>query len=288
MFSGSAVALVTPFSDGEIDLDKYSELIEAQIAGGTDTIVPTGTTGESATMNHKEHHQVIEHCIKVVGGRAKVLAGTGSNSTREAVSLTKFAENAGADGALLVSPYYNKPTQEGIFRHYETVAGAVGIPVVLYSVPSRTGREIAVETVARLAEIENITTLKEAGGSVDRVSAIRRACDIELVSGDDNLTLPMMAVGARGVISVVANVVPADVKAMVDHAAAGDFEQARALHLKMWPLVVELFRENNPMGAKTALKLLGRINGEVRPPLCEISDASQASLAKALKDYGLL
>ncbi len=288
MFSGSAVALVTPLKDGEIDLDKFAELIEAQIAGGMDILVPSGTTGESATMSHEEHHRVIECCVKVAAGRARILAGTGSNSTREAIALTRFAEKAGVDGALLVSPYYNKPTQDGLYRHYRAVAEAVGIPIVLYNVPGRTGKEIAVDTVARLAEINNVTTIKEAGGSVERVSQILCACDIQVVSGDDSLTLPMMAVGAEGVISVLANVVPADVKKLVDLAAAGDYAEARKLHLKMVPLVDELFRDNNPLGVKTALRLLGRINGEVRPPLFDVSAASEKTMRHALEEYGLL
>ncbi len=288
MFSGSAVALVTPLKDGEIDLDKFAELIEAQIAGGMDILVPSGTTGESATMSHEEHHRVIEGCVKIVAGRARILAGTGSNSTREAVALTRFAEKAGADGALLVSPYYNKPTQEGLYLHYKAVAEAVGIPIVLYNVPGRTGKEIAVDTVARLAEINNVTTIKEAGGSVERVSQILCACDIQVVSGDDSLTLPMMAVGAEGVISVLANVVPADVKKLVDLAAADKYAEARKLHLKMVPLVDELFRDNNPLGVKTALRLLGRINGEVRPPLFDVSTASEQAMRQALEGYGLL
>ena len=288
MFSGSAVALVTPLKDGEIDLDKFAELIEAQIAGGTEILVPSGTTGESATMSHEEHHRVIECCVKVVAGRARILAGTGSNSTREAIALTRFAEKAGADGALLVSPYYNKPTQDGLYRHYRAVAEAVGIPIVLYNVPGRTGKEIAVDTVARLAEINNVTTIKEAGGSVERVSQILCACDIQVVSGDDSLTLPMMAVGAEGVIRVLANVVPADVKKLVDLAAADKYAEARKLHLKMVPLVDELFRDNNPLGVKTALRLLGRINGEVRPPLFDVSAASEKAMRQALEGYGLL
>ena len=288
MFRGSYVAIVTPMKDGRVDFDKMGELIERQIAAGTDGIVPAGTTGESATLSHDEHHSVVEFTIKTVAGRVKVVAGAGSNATHEAVSLTKAAEAAGADGVLSISPYYNKPTPEGMYRHFRKVAEATRLPVVIYNVPSRTGREIDLATCARLAQIENIVAIKEAGGSVDRASWLTRIEGLDVISGDDSLTLPMIAVGAIGVISVVANVVPADMRAMVHAALDGDFARARELHHKMLPLAGELFRENNPMGAKTALKLMGLLNGEVREPLCGLMPENEKKLDKVLRDYGLV
>jgi 4-hydroxy-tetrahydrodipicolinate synthase len=288
MFEGSYVAIITPLKDGAVDFDKLGELIEWHVASGTDGIVPVGTTGESATLTHDEHHEVVGFTIKTVNKRMKVIAGAGSNATHEAVALAKSAEAAGADAILSISPYYNKPTQEGIYLHYRAVAEAVALPIVLYSVPSRTGREIAVETVARLAEIGNIAAVKEAGGSVDRASQLARVDGLELLSGDDSLTLPMMSVGALGVISVVANVVPDDMGRMVHACLAGKYDEARELHYKMFPLMCELFRENNPMGAKTALKLMGKLNGEVRLPLCDLLPENEKKLEQVLRDHGLL
>lgn len=288
MFEGSGVAIVTPFKSGKLDLDKLGELIERQIEAKTDVIVPVGTTGESATLSHEEHDEVVAFTVKTVNGRAKVLAGAGSNSTREAVRLTRAAEKAGADGALSLAPYYNKPTQEGIYRHFKAAAESSGVPIVLYNVPGRTASEIAVDTAARLSEVKNIMAIKEAGGSVMRASELVRTTGLTVLSGDDGLTLPMMAVGAKGVISVVANVAPADVKRMVDACAAGKFEEARALHFKMTPVVAELFRENNPMGVKTALRLMGLLNGEVRPPLCGLKPESEKRMEEALRAYGLV
>jgi 4-hydroxy-tetrahydrodipicolinate synthase len=289
VFSGSIVAIVTPMRDGgKVDYDKFAELVEFQIANGTDGVVPMGTTGESATLPHDEHREVIKACVDAVAGRAKVIAGTGSNSTDEAISLTRFAEKAGCDGSLQVSPYYNKPSQEGLYQHFRSIAEAVGIPLVLYNVPGRTGREIAVDTVARLSELRNVAALKEAGGSVDRVSDIIRSCDITVLSGDDSLTLPMMVLGAAGVISVAANVVPADVKAMVASALSGDWDKAREQHFKMLPLVRELFRECNPAGIKTAMRLAGMINGEMRLPLVPYTRENEARMEKVLKDYGII
>ena len=246
MLAGSMVALVTPFKDGKVDYDAYGELIELQVSSGTDAIVPCGTTGESATMGHDEHHDVIEFAIKAAGGRCRVIAGTGSNATWEALSLTKAAAEAGADASLQVSPYYNKPSQEGLYLHYKKLNDEVDLPMVLYNVPGRTGREIAVETVIRLSELKNVACIKEAGGSVDRVSEIINGCDITVVSGDDSLTLPMMAVGASGVISVVANLVPSDVKAMVD-AAAGLRNRPPA-SLQDAPAGADVLRREQPGG----------------------------------------
>jgi len=286
LFRGSYVAIVTPFKGDEVDLDALGELIERQLAAGTDGIVPAGCTGEAATLSHEEHHRVIEFTVKVVAGRAKVIAGAGSNCTSEAISLTRYAEKAGADAVLHITPYYNKPTQEGIYRHYKAVAEVTGLPVMLYNVPSRTGREIEIETAARCGEIKNIVAIKEAGGSVDRASRLVRETKLEVLSGDDSLTLPMIAVGAVGVVSVVANLVPRDVKTMVDDALAARNDSARALHLKMLPLVNELFRENNPMGVKAALKLMGLLNGELRMPLCELRPENEKRLAAVMRAYG--
>jgi len=288
MFEGSHVAIVTPFKDERVDFATLEKLIEWQIASGTDGIIPVGTTGESATLTHDEHHQVLEFTCRIVRNRLKVIAGAGSNATHEAVSLTKAAEKAGADAVLSIVPYYNRPTQEGLYRHFAAVAGCTGLPVVLYNVPSRTGREIEVETVARCAEVRNIRAIKEAGGSLDRASRLAQIRDMELLSGDDSLTLPMMAVGAVGVISVVANVVPGDMSAMVHACLAGRYDEAREIHHKMLPLTNELFRENNPMGVKAALALMGRISPEIRLPLCELRPENQARLAKVLRDYGLV
>ncbi len=288
MFRGSYTAVVTPMTDGRPDLEKLGELIERQIAAGTDGIVPVGTTGESATLSHDEHHAVVECTIKKVDGRAKVIAGAGSNSTAEAVSLTQAAEDAGADGALSISPYYNKPTPEGMYRHFMAVAESTKLPVVIYNVPGRTGKEIPVDTVARLAEIENIVAIKEAGGSVERASMLVRIKGIDVISGDDSLTLPMIAVGAVGVISVTSNVVPKEMRDMVHAALEERLAEERELHHRMLPLMNELFRENNPMGVKTALKLMGLISGEMRAPLCELMPENEKRLEAVLRDMGLV
>jgi 4-hydroxy-tetrahydrodipicolinate synthase len=288
MFEGSHVAVVTPFKDGAVDYDKLAEFIEWHVASGTDGIIPVGTTGESATLTHEEHHEVVAFTIRTVNKRMKVIAGAGSNATHEAISLARSAEKAGADAILSISPYYNKPTQEGIYLHFKAVAEATALPIVIYNVPGRTGREIAVETAARCAEIANIAAIKEAGGSVDRVSQLVRLDGLEVLSGDDSLTLPMMAVGALGVISVAANVVPLDMSRLVHACLAGKYDEARELHHRMFPLMVELFRENNPMGAKTALKLMGKLNGEVRLPLCDLAPANEQRLVGVLKEYGLV
>jgi 4-hydroxy-tetrahydrodipicolinate synthase len=290
MFEGSIVAIVTPFKDGKVDDEKLKELIEFQISNGTHGIVPCGTTGESPTLSHEEHEHVIDVAVEAVNGRVPVIAGTGSNSTAEALRLTKHAKKAGADGALLITPYYNRPTQEGLYRHFMTLADAVDIPIIVYNVPSRTGSDILPETVARLAEHPNIVGIKEATGSLRRASEIIQACgeDFDLLSGDDFVTLPMMAVGGKGVISVAANVIPAQVARMCELAKAGDFAKAREIHNRYFRLFVGLFLETNPIPVKTAMQMMGLINGEMRLPLCPMSQANREKLEEIMKGCGLL
>jgi 4-hydroxy-tetrahydrodipicolinate synthase len=289
-FAGAHTALVTPFRDGKFDLPAFQSLIEEQIAGGVSGIVPVGTTGESPTLDHDEHNEVIEAAIRTAAGRCKVIAGTGSNSTEEAISLTRAAEKAGADAALLVAPYYNKPSPEGLYRHFGAIAEAVKIPIVLYSIPGRCGIEISVETTARLAcDFQNIVAIKEAGGSVERVNQLRAALPdhFEILSGDDSLTLPFLSVGAVGVISVASNVVPAEVSALVRHYLAGEPAKALAIHRKYYPLFRDLFIEPNPVPAKYALARLGKMSADVRLPLCEMSNANAKKLAATLQSLGL-
>ncbi len=288
MFRGGYTAIVTPMKDGVPDLDKLGELIERQVAAGTDGIVPVGTTGESATLSHDEHHAVVEHTIRTAAGRVKVVAGAGSNSTAEAVSLTQAAEKAGADGTLSISPYYNKPSAEGMYRHFKAVAESTKLPIIIYNVPGRTGKEIAFDTVERLAGISNVVAIKEAGGSVDRASRLVAIDGIDVISGDDSLTLPMIAVGAIGVISVTSNVVPKEMRDMVHAALEERLADARALHHRMLPLMSELFRESNPGGVKTALMLMGLSNGEMRPPLCELEPGNVTRLEEVLRGLGLV
>lgn len=290
-FHGTWTALVTPFRDGEIDEDALRALIAEQVAAGVDGIVPCGSTGESATLSHEEHERVIRLAIEEAKGRVKVMAGTGSNNTREACRLTRAAMDAGADGALLISPYYNKPTQAGHVEHYKAVAAAAPeLPLVLYNIPGRTGMNMAPETIARLAEVKNIVGVKEASGSVDQWLAIARLCgpDFALLSGDDGATLPIMALGGHGVISVITNVIPARFKAMVDAAAAGDFATARAIQLDVLPLMQSLFLEVNPIPVKAALAMMGKIRNELRLPLTPMTEAPQARLHAVLVEQGLL
>ncbi|MEI8233988.1 MAG: 4-hydroxy-tetrahydrodipicolinate synthase [Verrucomicrobiota bacterium] len=285
MFEGAHTALVTPFRNNRLDEAAFTQLIEDQIAHGITGIVPVGTTGESPTLDHAEHHRVIELAVQIAKGRCLVIAGTGSNATDEAISLTREAEKAGADAALLVAPYYNKPSQEGLFRHFQAIAAATKLPLVLYSIPGRSGIEIGVETVRRLAAAcPNIIAIKEAGGSADRVSQLRQALPaaFEILSGDDALTLPFMAAGAVGVISVASNLIPREVGDLVKAALAGDVAQARALHERWYPLFRDLFVETNPVPVKTAMALQGRIALEVRLPLCEMSEANAAKLQATL------
>lgn len=285
---GVYTALITPFSDGAVDFGKLTELIEFQIAAGVDGIVPMGTTGESPTVSFEEHSKVIETAINVANGRCQIIAGTGANSTEEAVFLTKRAKEAGADATLQVTPYYNKPTQEGLFRHFSTVADEAGLPVVLYNVPGRSGVPIAVETIARLSKNQNIVAVKEAGGSTERVSAILDLCDITVLSGDDSLTIPMMSVGATGIISVASNIIPAEMKAMVDAFAAGDVVKAREIHMKYYCLFRDQFVETNPIPIKAAMAMKGMIKEEYRLPLCEISQGGRDKLTASLKKCGIL
>ncbi len=288
MFKGSIVALVTPFSGGKVDEVKLRELVDYHIQNKTDAVSPCGTTGESPTLSHEEHKRVIQIVVEQANKRIPVIAGTGSNSTDEAVDLTRFAKRVGADGSLQVCPYYNKPTQEGLYRHFEKIAKEADIPLILYNIPGRTGINMAPETIARLSKIETIVAVKEAAGSLDQVSQIISLCDITVLSGDDSLTLPMMAVGAQGVISVAANIVPKDVAALTHHALKGAYDKARELHYKLLPLCKALFVETNPIPVKTAMELLGMIKGELRLPLCPMSEANSTVLKKALVDYGLL
>ncbi len=290
-FRGSYTALVTPFRDGAVDVAAFRALIETQIAGGIEGIVPVGTTGESPTLTHEEHTEVIRLAVETAAGRCKVIAGTGSNSTAEAISLTADAKKLGADAALLVAPYYNKPSQEGLYRHYRAIAEAVDIPIVLYSIPGRCGIEIAVETVVRLAaDCPNIVCIKEAGGSVERVNQLKAVLPetFEIVSGDDSLTLPFLAVGAVGVISVASNIIPAEVGNMVRTWLAGDAPAALAIHRKYYPLFKDLFIEPNPVPAKFALSLLGKMTPEVRLPLCEMTTANAGRVRSVLQSTGLL
>ena len=289
MFKGSFVALVTPHnSDGSIDEKRFRELIEFQIENGTDGIVPCGCTGEAATMAFEEQKRLIKITLETVNKEVPVIAGTGSNNTREALELTAYAKKAGADGALLITPYYNKPTPEGQYRHYEKIAKEAGIPIVLYNVPSRTGISMLPETVARLSKVDNIVAIKEASGSLDQVSKILSLCDITVLSGDDSLTLPMMSVGAKGVISVAANVMPEEVADMVELALEGKYEEARKIHFKLMPIFKGLFIETNPIPVKTALSLMGKIDPNWRLPLCEMTEASLIKFKKIAKEAGLI
>jgi 4-hydroxy-tetrahydrodipicolinate synthase len=287
-FAGLSVAIITPLRDGEVDYARLAEQIEFQIAGGTTCIVPVGTTGESPTLSHEEHERVISEVIQLVAGRAKVMAGTGSNSTSEALRLTRRAEREGADATLQVAPYYNKPTQRGLYEHFKAVAEAISIPVCVYNIPGRTGRNIEIETIVKLADVPGITMVKEATGSLDQCSSVLAATDLTVLSGDDSLTLPMMAVGAEGVISVVGNVVPEDVVAMVRAALEEDYVTARKLHHKLFPLCRDMLSlATNPIPIKAVMRMLGRDTGELRLPMTELEPELEVKLAKTLADYGL-
>lgn len=288
---GSIVAIVTPFSRGKIDEKKLSELVNWHIENGTDAILPCGTTGESPTLSFEEHERVIEIVISSVKGKIPVIAGTGSNSTQEAIALTQRAQEAGADASLQVTPYYNKPTQEGLFRHFKAVADSVNIPIILYNIAGRTARNIEPETIARLTKAcANIRGVKEASGSLEQMSRTKELCpdDFILLSGDDSLTLPVLSIGGVGVISVVANIVPVDIKKLCTTFAEGKIEEAKNLHYKLSPLVKAVFIETNPIPVKTAMGILGMCKPDLRLPMCEMSAANLENLRKALKDYGLL
>ena len=286
-FQGCYTALVTPFRNGAVDYGALRSLVEEQIGAGIDGLVPVGTTGESPTLDFDEHDRVIQAVVEAVNRRCAVIAGTGGNSTDEAIRLTRHAASAGADATLQVTPYYNRPTQEGLYRHFAKVADEGGLPVVLYNVPSRTGREIEISTIQRLAHNQRIVAIKEAGGSVDRVSMILSVCRIDVLSGDDSLTLPMMAVGAKGVVSVASNVCPALVVQMVRAALSGDWNNARQLHYRGYPLFRDLFVETNPVPVKAALAMMGKIAEEYRLPLCPLKDSNREILAASMRAAGL-
>lgn len=291
MFRGTYTAIVTPFRDGAIDEAALEGLVEWQIESGITGLVPVGTTGESPVLDQAEHTRVIELTVKAARGRCKVIGGTGSNSTAEAIALTEEAEKAGADAALLVTPYYNKPTQEGLFRHFQAIAGRTRLPIILYSIPGRCGIEVAVDTAVRLArECPNIVSIKEAGGSVERVSQLRAALPREftILSGDDSLTLPFLAVGAEGVISVAANIIPREMTRLVQAFTEGRAAEAAELHARFYPLFRDLFIETNPIPIKTALSLAGRVRGEFRLPLCEMAPANAAKLLATLRNLNLV
>jgi len=290
MFKGAIVAIVTPFKNGEIDEKALRDLIEFQIDQGTDGIVPCGTTGESATLSHEEHDRVIEITIDAARKRVPVIAGTGSNSTVEAMRLTKHAYEAGADGVLVVAPYYNRPTQEGLYQHYKTLAESIPIPIIPYNIPSRTGVNILPETVARLSKIDNIVGIKEASGSLKQMNDVIQLCDdsFSVLSGDDFFTLPLLTLGGKGVISVISNVAPSDMAGLVDAFEAGDMRKARALHNKMVPLIDVLFIETNPTPVKAALALMGKMQDDVRLPLYRMTEANQDRLRQVMQNYGLI
>jgi 4-hydroxy-tetrahydrodipicolinate synthase len=291
MFKGSIVAIVTPFRNGKVDENKLRDLIEFQIKNGTRGIVPCGSTGESATLTFDEHESVIQITIEQVNKRVPVIAGTGSNSTQEAIMLTQQAASAGADASLQVSPYYNRPTQRGLYEHFKAIADSVKIPIILYNIAGRTGVNIEPETIAKLArDCKNIMAVKEASGSLDQMSRIKHLCpkEFDLISGDDGLTLPVLSIGGVGVISVVANIVPQEVANLVSAFTKGDFKKAEELHYKLLPLIKAVFLETNPIPIKTAMGLLGMCNPELRLPMCEMSAANLEKLKKALRDYGLV
>jgi 4-hydroxy-tetrahydrodipicolinate synthase len=288
MFRGTFTALVTPFRDGGIDVSAFEQLIETQIAAGITGIVAIGTTGESPTLSHEEREQLIRVAVVKANKRCLVLAGTGSNSTQHAIADTKLAEKLGVDAALLVGPYYNKPSQEGLFRHFKAIADATSLPIMLYNIPGRCGVDILPETVARLGrDCRNIVSIKEASGSVERVGELRRHLPdaFTILSGDDSLTLPFMAVGAAGVVSVASNLFPSEVCGLVRAAESGDLKSAEKLYRKLLPLFKDLFIEPNPVPVKTALAWRGAMSPEVRLPLCEMSEANQARLRKTLEDF---
>lgn len=288
-FAGLSVALITPFRDGQVDVAALKQQIEFQIQAGTTCICPVGTTGESPTLSHAEHERVIAVSVEAAAGRIKVMPGTGSNSTSEALRLTKWAAKSGADAALVVAPYYNKPTQEGFYQHFKALAEAVDIPLCIYNIPGRTGKNIEPETIARMAELPNIAMVKEASGSMDQASQILALTDLTVLSGDDSLTLPLLSIGGRGVISVVANIVPRDMKALIEAFEAGNVAEAQNWHRKLFPLCRDMLGlATNPIPIKAAMRMLGRDTGELRLPLTPLGPAEEAKLRKTLAAYGLL
>ena len=291
MFQGSIVALVTPFRGGKVDEAKLKELVEMHVAQGTDGIVPCGTTGESPTLSHDEHRRVVEIVVEAARKRLHVIAGTGSNATSEAIELTTHAKKAGAAGALVVNPYYNKPTQEGLYRHFRAVADAVDIPILAYNIASRTAINLETDTLVRLVkDCPNLVGVKEASGSLDQMTQVILACgpDFSVLSGDDNLTLPLMSVGGRGVISVIANIVPRETAEMTHAALAGDWKLARELHLKLFPLARAAFMETNPIPVKEAMGMMGMLEPEFRLPMCPMGAANRERLRAILVQHGLL
>jgi len=288
-FAGLSVAMTTPFRNGEVDVEALQQQVEFQVEAGTTCLCPVGTTGESPTLSHPEHERVIAAVVEAAAGRIRVMPGTGSNSTEEALHLTRWAQQAGADAALVVAPYYNKPTQEGFFQHYKALAEAVDIPICVYNIPGRTGKNIEPETIARMAESPNITLVKEATGSMDQASQILALTDLTVLSGDDSLTLPLLAIGGRGVISVVGNIVPRDMIALVGAFASGDLAEALRWHRKLFPLCRDLLGlATNPIPIKAAMRMLGRDTGELRMPMTPLSDDQEAKLRATLRCYGLL
>jgi len=290
MFEGLYTALVTPFKDGSLDERALHDLVEWQIESGVNGLVPVGSTGESATLTHAEHGQVIELVVRAARGRVPVVAGTGSNSTAEATSFTEHAKEAGADGALLISPYYNKPSQEGIVAHYAAIADATRFPLIVYNIPGRTGSNILPETLARLALHPHIVGVKEACGDINQIGQVLAACpdDFEVLSGDDGMTLPILALGGKGVISVTSNIAPGKMLALVRACMVGELTKARALHFELLPLFDALFCETNPIPVKAALELMGRIGPEIRPPMTRITDHNRGRVEAALKEQGIL
>lgn len=290
MFTGSLVAIVTPFKNGKLDERALGDLIEWQITSGTHGIVPCGTTGESATLTHAEHDRVVAFTVEAVRGRVPVVAGTGSNSTEEAIALTKHAKAAGVDGALLITPYYNKPTQEGLFLHYKAVAEAVDLPLVVYNIPGRTGVNMMPATIARLTICPTVVAIKEGSGSVQQASEIIQLCGerLTVLAGDDALTLPMMAVGGKGVITVTANLLPSKMAQLVNAFLEGRLEAARTLHYELYPLFTALFYETNPIPVKEALHMMGKIDCELRLPLCPMGSDNKEKLLAVLKATGLV
>ncbi|MBI5554591.1 MAG: 4-hydroxy-tetrahydrodipicolinate synthase [Elusimicrobia bacterium] len=290
MFSGSGTAIITPFANDKVDYEALGKLIEFQIKNGIKVLVPCGTTGESATLSYEEHDQVIKFCAQKAAKRVKILAGTGSNSTAEAITLTQYAKDAGADGALLITPYYNKPTQEGMYRHFKKIAEAVDIPQILYNVPGRTGVNLLPETVIRLSKVKNIVGIKEASGNLEQVSQIVQKTDrnFTLLSGEDSLTFPILALGGQGVISVVANIIPKDIAEMIHAFAQGELEKARELHFKMFELMKAMFIETNPIPVKTAMGIMGLCSAEMRLPLSPMAENNVQKLKKIMKDYRLI
>ena len=290
-FQGSFVAMVTPFRNGKVDEAKLRELVEFHITHGTDGLIPCGTTGESPSLSHDEHRRVVELVIEAARGRIRVVAGTGSNSTAEAIDMTKHAERAGATGALVVNPYYNKPTQEGLYRHFRAVAESVAIPILLYNIQSRTAINVETDTMARLVrDAKNIVGVKEASGSLDQMSQVIAACgpDFSVLSGDDNITLPLLAIGGSGVVSVIANIVPRETADLVHAALEGDWKRARDLHYRLFPLARAAFLETNPIPIKEAMALAGMLEPEFRLPMCRMSDANREKLRTILTPYGLI